>query len=366
MLLITVATTVSPRQPAARADSRSASMQQHGVAIDDVAAMRPRRSRGRRRRRTPRPAGSCCATTAAGEPRRMRRPAREVDVAAVRRVAERDDLEAQSPRTARAAVVVVAPLAMSTRDPRAGERARPTAAAAARARGTRRRSRRVDVARPARRPTRPARVGHDGLDRALVGLAELLAAAREHLDAVVAVRIVRGRQHDAEIEVERAGQIRHRRASGTTPALVTVGALGARRRARARARSTRRTRACRGRRSIRSGRSAVRARTIAAPSRATVGGSSGHTPATPRTPSVPNSRAAIGPQRITTDHGRRPHRGVVSVPPTSARTGNDVRCRPQAGQIDVRRSTVAGSSRSERRLAEPRMVTGDRVRGDPT
>ena len=48
-------------------------------------------------------------------------------------------------------------------------------------------------------------------DARLFGLAEFLAAAGEHLDAVVAVRVVRGREHDAEVDVERAGEIGDRR-----------------------------------------------------------------------------------------------------------------------------------------------------------
>ena len=45
----------------------------------------------------------------------------------------------------------------------------------------------------------PRRVGDDRLDLALDALGELLAAPREHLDAVVLERIVRRRDHDAGV-----------------------------------------------------------------------------------------------------------------------------------------------------------------------
>ena len=65
-------------------------------------------------------------------------------------------------------------------------------------------------------------------------------------------------------------------------------------------------------------------RTIAAPRRATVGGSSGHTPATPRTPSVPNSRAAMrsdSDQLMVTVTVAGRSEATVSVPTGSRRTG---------------------------------------------
>ena len=62
----------------------------------------------------------------------------------------------------------------------------------------------VVEARRGRGGHRPIRPRHDRLDFALERLGELLALAREHLDAVVLERIVRRRNHDPGIE-------RHRR-----------------------------------------------------------------------------------------------------------------------------------------------------------
>src|SRR5262249_46658788 len=51
----------------------------------------------------------------------------------------------------------------------------------------------------------------DGLDLALERLGELLAAAREHLDAVVLERIVRRADHEAGVEPHRARDVGRRR-----------------------------------------------------------------------------------------------------------------------------------------------------------
>ena len=61
-----------------------------------------------------------------------------------------------------------------------------------------------------------AGIGDQGFDGALVRLVELLAAAREHLDAVVLERIVRRRDDDARVEVAGAGEIGHRRSRHDT------------------------------------------------------------------------------------------------------------------------------------------------------
>ena len=55
------------------------------------------------------------------------------------------------------------------------------------------------------------RVGHQGFHLALEPLVELLAVPREHLDAVVFVGIVRRRDHDAGVEVLGARDDGHRR-----------------------------------------------------------------------------------------------------------------------------------------------------------
>ena len=92
----------------------------------------------------------------------------------------------------------------------------------------------------------PRRVGDDRFDLALDPLGELLAAAGEHLDAVVLERIVRRRDHDAGVVAVRCASdrrppasARRRRSSPTR--------LRRTRRARAPPRSTRPIRGCRGR-----------------------------------------------------------------------------------------------------------------------
>ena len=57
---------------------------------------------------------------------------------------------------------------------------------------------------------RPRRIGDDRLDLALDPLGEFLAAAREHFDAVVLERIVRRGDHDASVVRTGARQIRDR------------------------------------------------------------------------------------------------------------------------------------------------------------
>ncbi len=50
-------------------------------------------------------------------------------------------------------------------------------------------------------------LAHPALDGDLDGVVELVATTREELDAVVGHRVVRGRQHHAEVGAERAGQV---------------------------------------------------------------------------------------------------------------------------------------------------------------
>ena len=57
----------------------------------------------------------------------------------------------------------------------------------------------------------PRRIRDDGLDLALDALGELLAFAREHLDAVVLVRIVRRRDDYSRVVAVRTREIRHGR-----------------------------------------------------------------------------------------------------------------------------------------------------------
>ena len=246
-----------------------------------------RRSRDRRRRRTRRPAGSCA--------RRPRRPAAPDASIRTPRLMLRPSGSSpsgttsnpsglQQPHRRRRRRAVGHVDARSAR-PRAPADA---AAAAGRGRGTRRRSSGASTRRAGARRTDQLVSAIICFDGALVGLAEFLAVARKHLDAVVAVRVVRRRQHDAEIEVARAGQIRDA-GVGSDAATVTVAPADAAPRASSRSIHSPDSRVSRPT-TIDGGCAARASRTIAAPSRATVGGSSGQTPATPRTPSVPKSR----------------------------------------------------------------------------
>ena len=76
------------------------------------------------------------------------------------------------------------------------------------------------------RPT-PAPVGRShgspqpGLDGVLDGVVELVSAAGEELDPVVGHRVVRRRQHDAEVGAQRGRQVGDGRASGSTPTRTT-------------------------------------------------------------------------------------------------------------------------------------------------
>lgn len=56
------------------------------------------------------------------------------------------------------------------------------------------------------------------LDAVLQLVGELVAAAREELDAVVGHRVVAGGEHHAEVGAQRTGEIRHRRGGQHTDA----------------------------------------------------------------------------------------------------------------------------------------------------
>ena len=101
MLLITVATIASPfSRPFAL--HLAAAHQQHGVAVHDRGRGDRRRSRDRRRRRRRRPCGSRARRTACASRSGCVDPHSQVDVAAVRLVADHDDVEAEIARTAAA------------------------------------------------------------------------------------------------------------------------------------------------------------------------------------------------------------------------------------------------------------------------
>ncbi len=211
MLLITVATMALPFSRPLACSCRA-----HISSTASPLTIRPRRrrrSRDRRRRRTPRPCGSRCSRTARDRALGMRRAAVEVDVAAVGLL--RSGRAASKPRSANSlgATVVVAPLAQSIAS------CAPAGRFGVRKREARVREVRVDefgVVDSAPRPSRapPSRVGDDRLDLALERLGELLAPAREHLDAVVLERIVRRRDHDARRRTPSPASGRRSPASG--------------------------------------------------------------------------------------------------------------------------------------------------------
>ena len=189
MLLITVATTPLPVQPARRL---------HVPARTSAAPRRRRRcgrprrrrSRDRRRRRTPRRCGSRArpprapALSGCVEPqsRLMLRPSGD----ALNRCTSKP-----SSSNSRGATVVVAPFAVST------AMLEPAEPLRIRQRQPRMRDVGVDDVGALDRHVcgaadAPAPVGDDRFDLPLERLGELLAAPREHLDAVVLERIVRG------------------------------------------------------------------------------------------------------------------------------------------------------------------------------
>ena len=132
-------------------------------------------------------------------PRLMLRPSGEAPI--------RIDVESEGCEDTCGATLVVAPLAQSTTRRRAPQAAgigqhlaQVIAVPAPEVRGSQ---------RPARRPRRAdqPRVGDLVLDATFELLGELLAAAREDLDAVVLERVVRGRDHGAERDVAGAGEV---------------------------------------------------------------------------------------------------------------------------------------------------------------
>ena len=152
-----------------------------------------------------------------------------------------------SSANSRGATVVVAPLAASIASVAAAQTAPGPAEAGACARCTRRR-RSCCRSAPRRTPGTAQSVARDDrLDLALERFGELLALAREDLDAVVLERIVRRRDHDAGVERHRRRDVRDRRRRDHAGARHRR-ALRSRAARQLLARSTRRTRAYRGRR----------------------------------------------------------------------------------------------------------------------
>ena len=182
--------------------------QQHDrVAVDDPAADGRRRWRGRRRRRT-----RCRAGTRA---RRPRRPAAPGWVEPHARLMFRPSGEQPSSSTSNPELgeAGAAPGARSRRwRSRSRRAAAPRSRAPGRARARVRRGTDPRGPRPASGGAlavrhRPRPVGHLPLDLPLDPLGELLARAREHLDAVVLERVVRGGDDDARVEPPFARQV---------------------------------------------------------------------------------------------------------------------------------------------------------------
>ena len=163
----------------------------------------------------------------------MGRPAAEIDVPAVGSIADDDGLETEAREQA------PAPRSSSRRSRSRCADPEPARARRLRKHGAQMIEVRADEVgarnrRRRRRPVaRPRRVGDDRFDLAFDALGELLAPAREHLDAVVLERIVRRRDDDAGVVARAPRQIRDRRRRHDAGA--GDGRLRRRRRARARA-----------------------------------------------------------------------------------------------------------------------------------
>ena len=153
------------------------------------------------------------STTCAREPLRVRRAAVQVDVAPVRRSADRRRRRSPGPRTAAAPARVVAPLAQSTamRSPRSA-----SAAGQRRAR-VREVGRRRDPRRP-RAAASPSGTSHDGsattasISRSSCSV-NFSPAPENTLMPLSSNGIVRGGDHDARVVVALAREVRRRRAS---------------------------------------------------------------------------------------------------------------------------------------------------------
>ena len=123
------------------------------------------------------------------------------------------------------------------------------------------------------RASPPARKGRPRSPRPHARRARKLTAARKHLDAVIFERIVRSGNHNISLVTSRSREIGNGRRR-PTPALVTLRLLAP---VGAHFDPGTRLRACHARSAARRGRSGLRgkARTRAAPTRRTVGGSRG-------------------------------------------------------------------------------------------
>ena len=210
MLLITVATIALPfSRPCAFMWRRA--HQHHRVAVDDApGAIDEDRAIAVA---VERHAHAVAAARARARARllRMRRAAIQVDVAAVGLVADARRRRSRARWNSRGATVVVAPFARVDRDLERGRAAPGRAAPAARARCRRRSTSVRSTGGSAAAGDLPARSAMIASTCALERLGELLAAAREHLDAVVLERIVRRGDHEPGVEAHRARDVGDRR-----------------------------------------------------------------------------------------------------------------------------------------------------------
>ena len=220
MLLITVATTALPRSRPVALHLLRAEVD-HRVAVDDAARPRRRRSRGRRRRRrrcrdrsrARRPARASPSGCVDPQSRLMLRPS---GLAADRGDVEAEALEHAAARRGRSrrsrSRWPACARAPGTGRPSPSSRARDTASVSSMNGTGLGRARRL----------LPRRVGDDGLDFGLELLGELLARAREHLDAVVLERVVRRRDDQARVEPLVPASGTRSAGVGMTPALSTL------------------------------------------------------------------------------------------------------------------------------------------------
>ena len=194
------------------------------------------------------------------------------------------------------ATVEAAPLAQSTSTRSVGHLDRRAAAAGDPGRIALARRRRAGATRPRRRRSAAARSSlHQRLDAVLFLVLELEPVRAEQLDAVVGEGVVRGRDDGAEARALLAhepGDARRRQHAGAQRDAARRGDAGAQRVLEHRPRAARVAPD-----DDRPGGSAPRSRANSAAARPSARATSGFSTspfATPRTPSVPNSRPATG------------------------------------------------------------------------
>ena len=199
---MTVATSVSSAS-APRSRMASARMRHDLVAVDDRARRVDREApvgvavvaRCRRRRRARRRPRCSCSGWVEPQPSLMLQPSGSAPMTTT---------SAPAARSAAGATSLAAPLAQSTTTCRPSSRC---GSAASSARRSARRRRRAAGSRPTSPPVgRCQSSPQPRLDGVLELVGELEAAAGEELDAVVGHRVVRRREHDAEVGADVGGE----------------------------------------------------------------------------------------------------------------------------------------------------------------